>query len=666
MKKRRTIAPLLAKAAVIAAAFFVGYWLFTPRVLSSPAQDLARAWQQLESPEALLEGTKSTEVAALLDRAATDPMLSDWALLGQAELLELQGLSADAEERYRAISEQSAASLDARLALLRIAPLPDSGSPAEAAFGQALVELEKDIQQAHRRDLLPEVLLLKARSADHNADTALARSLYTEVRKSYPRAPAADRARVAMRQMAERQGQLPGERSIAELLAEAALLLQEQRSDDALGQAQLAKTKTQPGTPAFLEAMLLEEEILRRTGRNEEADRELALISADGGIGSGDRALLKMTRLAWNQNEQDRALEFIDNFRKRFSQSPLQGEMLYMKGRIFEEKQVLSEAKAAYRNLTEVSTDPATSLKALRQLAWIYYREGDYARAAEQFHAASSTAAQAMPSARGDTSRTDTELKELSEDLLHSTFWEGVSLMKVGDDERVSLSYAATTPLERWQEVAINDPYGYYGYLARRFSAEQGVTLQTAAGRDFGTPCTLPVDESLKTKLEVLHGVRLHDLTQFEIDWWAARLSTPDAEGVNAATETDTALKKAVTRTRLYIRHGLISRGLGYLDAVLLQPPAINRFGDPTKQCGFELAELRYPLAFRTRFEDSAEQHAVPIALLLAVSRTESHFDPTARSPKDAQGLLQLLPSTATAEGLEAGQDLFDPQVNIH
>jgi soluble lytic murein transglycosylase-like protein len=49
-------------------------------------------------------------------------------------------------------------------------------------------------------------------------------------------------------------------------------------------------------------------------------------------------------------------------------------------------------------------------------------------------------------------------------------------------------------------------------------------------------------------------------------------------------------------------------------------------------------------------------------ALVLAVIQVESNFEPKARSPKNAQGLMQLLPETAERFGV---QDLLDPIQNL-
>ncbi len=48
--------------------------------------------------------------------------------------------------------------------------------------------------------------------------------------------------------------------------------------------------------------------------------------------------------------------------------------------------------------------------------------------------------------------------------------------------------------------------------------------------------------------------------------------------------------------------------------------------------------------------------------LVLAVIETESNFNPNALSPKNAQGLMQLIPETATRFGV---QDVWDPEQNL-
>jgi len=56
---------------------------------------------------------------------------------------------------------------------------------------------------------------------------------------------------------------------------------------------------------------------------------------------------------------------------------------------------------------------------------------------------------------------------------------------------------------------------------------------------------------------------------------------------------------------------------------------------------------------------------AVDRALLYALMRHESGFDPDARSPAGAAGLMQLMPDTAALLGGRHQRALFDPRINL-
>ena len=80
---------------------------------------------------------------------------------------------------------------------------------------------------------------------------------------------------------------------------------------------------------------------------------------------------------------------------------------------------------------------------------------------------------------------------------------------------------------------------------------------------------------------------------------------------------------------------------------------------------------LRFPLAFNSDFNAAAHKQDVAPALLRAVARQESAYQPDARSPVGARGLMQLMPATAKLvtkrarlPASYAGQ-LNDPKINI-
>lgn len=59
---------------------------------------------------------------------------------------------------------------------------------------------------------------------------------------------------------------------------------------------------------------------------------------------------------------------------------------------------------------------------------------------------------------------------------------------------------------------------------------------------------------------------------------------------------------------------------------------------------------------------EAARLYHLPEALIRAVIKVESNFDPRAVSPANAQGLMQMLPSTAERMMVT---DIFDPRQNI-
>jgi soluble lytic murein transglycosylase-like protein len=59
------------------------------------------------------------------------------------------------------------------------------------------------------------------------------------------------------------------------------------------------------------------------------------------------------------------------------------------------------------------------------------------------------------------------------------------------------------------------------------------------------------------------------------------------------------------------------------------------------------------PSRYRGAFERAARETTLPLPLLVAVARVESRVDQRARSARGAQGILQVLPSTADALGLD-------------
>jgi soluble lytic murein transglycosylase-like protein len=92
-----------------------------------------------------------------------------------------------------------------------------------------------------------------------------------------------------------------------------------------------------------------------------------------------------------------------------------------------------------------------------------------------------------------------------------------------------------------------------------------------------------------------------------------------------------------------------VSSDLGTPEELLDDSAAVDEEVDPRE-------------ALEPIIQEAAALHGVDPDLVRAVIQTESRFDPQARSGAGASGLMQLMPRTAKAVGIE---DPFDPRQNI-
>lgn len=71
---------------------------------------------------------------------------------------------------------------------------------------------------------------------------------------------------------------------------------------------------------------------------------------------------------------------------------------------------------------------------------------------------------------------------------------------------------------------------------------------------------------------------------------------------------------------------------------------------------------VKAPESMETIFQEASEKYDVPLRLLKAMAKAESNFDAGAVSSAGAQGVMQLMPATAKALGVD---NPFDARSNI-
>lgn len=111
---------------------------------------------------------------------------------------------------------------------------------------------------------------------------------------------------------------------------------------------------------------------------------------------------------------------------------------------------------------------------------------------------------------------------------------------------------------------------------------------------------------------------------------------------------------------RLRRRRGRVAVLLGALALVVLALPVLLQTPEI-------LRRATHPLEYEETIREAAAERDVEPALVAAVIRTESRFEPEVESPEGAYGLMQIQPDTARfiSERGGVGGDYRDPKTNI-
>jgi soluble lytic murein transglycosylase len=332
-------------------------------------------------------------------------------------------------------------------------------------------------------------------------------------------------------------------------------------------------------------------------------------VAADyAGSPAAPAALFRAASLRWNRDLDEEAGRQFRDFRRRYPHHSLMPDVLYALARIEQDSGRLDVARDLYRQLIQDHPDNRVARDGRWRLAWLDYRSGRWLAAAAAFE----------------------RLSRDGEDAAAASYWQARALERGGD-------HAAAR--RRYQRLLTDAPASYYAYwseqrLAVRKTDAPALSVPPAPA-GLGTPPSTARERFHFERAEALRGARLLHLAREEL-----RAFERDNEGAAG-------LPRHLARAYAAVH--------AYRDAIRAQDGASD---DPT---------VLYPLAFWSQVSRLTAGSGLDPLLMLALIRQESMYDPGARSPADARGLMQLLPQTAerVAGRAIAPEDLYDAALNL-
>ncbi|WP_413584756.1 transglycosylase SLT domain-containing protein [Bdellovibrio sp. HCB274] len=338
-------------------------------------------------------------------------------------------------------------------------------------------------------------------------------------------------------------------------------------------------------------------------------------------------AQVLLARTLWTEDQTSLAYKTLTSTNRELRGLYPMDEVYFILGRIEEEKGHFEKALEFYEESYKQPVSQAGLRDKLSWLkSWNYYKLQRYAEATQSL-----------------TQMRDT-VKDPS-DKMRAKFWLGRSLK---NENKLP---EATAELE---SLIKEDPLGYYGMMAYRELNREYPAIRTAPQQS-GSASVLGLGE-------------LQGRMRLQIEWLITVGEKKFAE--KALNQASDDLKKAgvsdeqtwLTMFSAYARAGLYLPLFSTLGS--LQPEVKDRLLN-------DHPELLFPQPYSDIVAAASVKSGIPQEFIYGIIRQESAFDPEARSPVDAFGLMQLLPSVsrnlANTYGLEYKEalDLYKPEINI-
>lgn len=338
-------------------------------------------------------------------------------------------------------------------------------------------------------------------------------------------------------------------------------------------------------------------------------------------------AQILLARTLWTEDQTSTAISTLQETQKNLQGLYPLDEAFFILGRIDEEKGNFLKAIEYF----EASYNEPVSSPGLRdKIAWL--KSWNYIKLENWSEAQAS-----LEKMR--------DLTQEPSEKARARFWLARSLEKLGQ---------TTEAQQELQTLIKEDPLGYYGVLAVR-ELKQTFPPIHSENQELESLSLLGIKElDPQSRLTAEWLITLNEKTAAEkiINSFAEELR----KGNIKAEPTWLSIASAYARTGLYLP---LFATIG-----ALQPEVKDRLLD-------HHPDLLFPQPFSELIAQASQKSGTPQEFIYSIIRQESAFNPEARSPADALGLMQLLPSVAeeiakrNSLPYTEAQDLFKPEINI-
>jgi soluble lytic murein transglycosylase len=372
---------------------------------------------------------------------------------------------------------------------------------------------------------------------------------------------------------------------------------------------------------------------LRHAGNNREAKKVLESIPSSAPEVNAER-LFNLGEIARAFNDENGFLQILAQIRQQSPDSPWLEQALLSAGNIFLLQKDYDRAIDCYRELQHLFPNGGRSTYAHWKVAWLSLRQGRTAEAKQGFEdqVALYAFSPEVPAALYWRARLAEEDGDLA---MARAFYQKVS-------ERYRNYYYGALARTRLAKIKSDGPVVHYALLDRVPPVDASLKLDADA---------VPSDNLRVQKAHLLENGGLLDFAVREL---------------RAAAEQETGNWLAPEIARMYEDAGRYD-----LAIETLKHAAPNYFAVDLPTLPRSYWEALFPKAYWLDLKRFSSSNALDPYLVASLIRQESEFNPGAVSPKDAVGLMQLLPkvgrSVAKQEKLKhfSTTQLLTPGVNL-